>query len=80
LPWGISSLKLDATNAGVRLYAKHGFTEEYPGRRLEIPARCPPPGQPGPEVTLAADLPDWCLAMDRRAFGEDRSKLLKLIL
>ncbi len=77
---GISSLKLDATNAGIKLYAKHGFTEEYPGRRLEIPARCPPPGQPAPKVTLAADLPDWCLVMDRRAFGEDRSKLLKLIL
>jgi GNAT superfamily N-acetyltransferase len=77
---GIRSLRLDATDAGARLYAKHGFTEEYPGRRLEIPARCPPPGQPAPDVTLAGDLPDWCLEMDRRAFGEDRSKLLNLIL
>jgi len=77
---GVTSLRLEATNAGVGLYAKHGFTEEYPGRRLEIPARCAPPGEPASTVKLADELPDWCLALDRRAFGEDRSKLLNLVL
>ena len=77
---GIKSLRLDATNAGIKLYARHGFTEEYRGMRLEIPARCPPPGQPAPAVKLAGDLPPWCLEMDRLAFGEDRSRLLRLLL
>ncbi|MFC1800148.1 GNAT family N-acetyltransferase [Candidatus Eisenbacteria bacterium] len=77
---GIKSLRLEATNAGARLYMKHGFTEEYPGRRLEIPARCAPPGEPASPVRLAEELQDWCLTMDRRAFGEDRSKLLNLVL
>jgi len=77
---GIRSLRLDATDAGIKLYARHGFIEEYPARRLEIPARCALPGQPAPDVTLAADLPDWCTALDQRAFGADRSRLLGLIL
>ncbi|MGD8628582.1 MAG: GNAT family N-acetyltransferase [bacterium] len=77
---GITSLRLEATDAGAGLYRKHGFTPEYPGRRLEIPARCAPPGEPASAVKLAESLPDWCLEMDRRAFGEDRSKLLNLVL
>jgi GNAT superfamily N-acetyltransferase len=77
---GITSLRLEATDAGARLYSKHGFTGEYPGRRLEIPSRCAPPGEPPSTVRLAAELPEWCLEMDRRAFGDDRSRLLSLVL
>jgi GNAT superfamily N-acetyltransferase len=77
---GITSLRLEATDAGARLYARHGFTDEYPGTRLEIPARCAPPGESASTVRLAQELPDWCLEMDRRAFGEDRSKVLNLVL
>jgi hypothetical protein len=29
---------------------------------------------------IADDIPDWCLAMDRKAFGDDRSVLLRQIL
>lgn len=77
---GIRSLRLDATDTGKKLYRKHGFREEYPGRMLEIPARCLPPGTAPSQVTLAGDLPEWCAALDRRAFGEDRSALIRLLL
>jgi GNAT superfamily N-acetyltransferase len=77
---GLRSLRLEATDAGARLYVKHGFIDEYPGRRMEIPARCAPPGEPASTVKLAVELPDWCREMDRRAFGEDRSNLLNLVL
>ena len=31
-------------------------------------------------VCITEDIPEWCLSLDRRAFGGDRSLLLKTIL
>jgi GNAT superfamily N-acetyltransferase len=76
----IQTLKLDATDTGVKLYSKSGFEAEYAARRFEIQARCVPAGRKGAGVRLEAILPDWCLAMDLEAFGDDRSSLLKAVL
>ena len=75
----LKTLKLDATNIGKKLYSKFGFREEYPARRCEIPGLCARGTRrdsPGRGVRFADRMPDWCLAMDRRAFGDDRSPLI----
>ena len=77
---GYRTVKLDATNFGRGLYARHGFVEEYAVSMYEIPARCDCGGRKGPAVRLDAELPDWCLALDREAVGDDRSALLRAVL
>jgi GNAT superfamily N-acetyltransferase len=77
---GYKTVKLDATNFGRSLYAKHGFVAEYPVSMYEIPARCDYGDSEGPKVRLDEELPGWCLALDRRAVGDDRSALLRAVL
>jgi GNAT superfamily N-acetyltransferase len=77
---GYNTVKLDATNFGRGLYARHGFVDEYPVSMYEIPPRCDPGGPGGPRVRLDDELPEWCLAMDLEAVGEDRSALLRAVL
>jgi GNAT superfamily N-acetyltransferase len=77
---GIRTLKLDATSIGIRLYSKYEFEEEYPVRRFEIPAQCGPDGGKRTDVKIALSIPEWCLAMDRQAFGDSRRGLLRLAL
>jgi GNAT superfamily N-acetyltransferase len=85
LAWeaGLKTVRLDATDIGKGLYAKFGFKEEYPARRYEIPGQCTRgKRRRGPEkaVRIADRLPDWCRALDLRAFGDDRSALLEVAL
>jgi len=70
------TLKLDATNFGKGLYAKHGFVEEYPAAMYEIPASCDSADRRAPKVRLDDRLPAWCAELDREATGDDRSTLL----
>lgn len=80
---GLKSLKLDATNIGRRLYSKFGFGEEYAARRFEIPGQCTRGTRRdgvGAAVKIADRMPDWCLSLDRRAFGDDRSPLIESAL
>ena len=80
---GLTSLKLDATNIGKRLYTKFGFKEEYAARRFEIPGQCKRGSRRGMgvgDVRIAGHIPSWCLALDRRAFGDDRRPLIEAAL
>jgi GNAT superfamily N-acetyltransferase len=65
---GLDWIKLDATAMGRPLYRRLGFVDECPIERWE---RAPMPAEP---VLLGGYEPD--AAMDLRAFGADRSKLL----
>ena len=64
----VKCVKLDATEMGRGLYQKFGFVDECPAERW---ARAPGPAGP-------VDLGPWEFdaAMDLRAFGADRSRLL----
>jgi GNAT superfamily N-acetyltransferase len=76
----INTLRLDATNFGHGLYARHGFIDEYAAHSYEI---IKPPGSKeagDPDCTVTDDLPEWCLRMDSEAFGDDRSGLLKSVI
>lgn len=77
---GYKTLKLDATNFGLGLYAKHGFTEEYPAHMYEIPTSCDIGEEGGPKVRLDEEMPEWCLALDREAVGDDRRALFEAVL
>jgi ribosomal protein S18 acetylase RimI-like enzyme len=80
---GLKTLKLDATNIGQKLYTKFGFRVEYPARRCEIPGMCTRGTRresPGGRVEIADRIPKWCLSLDRRAFGDDRSPLIAVAL
>ena len=68
---GIESLKLDATDQGQRLYESLGFRAEQPVERWWMRGDSEPtgPNQRGQFAEPSA-------AMDREAFGVDRSRLL----
>jgi GNAT superfamily N-acetyltransferase len=79
----LKTLKLDATNIGEKLYSKFGFIKEYPARRIEIPGRCVRGTRRdgiGSGVRIVDSIPEWCSALDRRAFGDDRSPLISASL
>ena len=66
---GIQWVKLDATSMGSGVYRKLGFEDECPIERwLRSPA-------PASASHLSKD-GKWDAALDRRAFGADRSRLL----
>lgn len=75
---GLKTLKLDATNLGKKLYSGFGFREEYPARMCEVPGLCSRGTRRDSAggVKFADQMPDWCLSMDRRAFGDNRSPLI----
>ena len=79
---GLKTLKLDATNIGKKLYSRFGFREEYPARMYEIPGVCSRGTRRDSVGSVAFEkgMPGWCLAMDRRAFGDDRSPLFRTSL
>jgi ribosomal-protein-alanine N-acetyltransferase len=79
---GLKTLKLDATNIGRKLYSKFGFTDEHPARRCEIPGLCLRGTRRNNSdcVSLAEEMPDWCRSMDLRAFGDDRSPIIRAAL
>ena len=67
---GVRTLKLDATEQGRPLYGSYGFKEEQPIERWERPTR--ESHAAGCEFDISR-----ILELDRRAFGADRSDLLK---
>jgi GNAT superfamily N-acetyltransferase len=72
-----ASVRLDATPLGKNLYDTEGFKDEY---RLERRLRSPAPAKAPPLPPAAdRDLPEL-LALDREAFGYDRSALLRALL
>jgi hypothetical protein len=77
---GCGTLKLDATDIGKKLYSKFGFKEEYRVKWYEIPSQEIPNHYNGVEISISNTIPNWCLNLDRIAFGDDRSQLLKHLL
>jgi len=66
---GVRSVKLDATDAGKPLYATLGFVDEHPVERWRRERQAL-------GASTAAEEGPVELALDRRAFGADRSRLL----
>jgi GNAT superfamily N-acetyltransferase len=80
---GLATLKLDATNVGEKLYSKFGFRREYAARRLAIPGQCTRGTNRDAahgSVMIVDSLPQWCSALDARAFGDDRGVLIRTAL
>ncbi|BFI74371.1 GNAT family N-acetyltransferase [Sulfurisphaera ohwakuensis] len=68
------SIRLDATNAGYKLYRDLGFEEEYKTVVYDI-SQVRGEGK----AKITEKLEDWMLKLDKMAFGDDRSKLLSRI-
>ena len=64
------SIRLDSTSAGYKLYKDLGFEEEYKTVVYDISQ------VRGGEAKVSERIEDWMLELDKRAFGDDRSKLL----
>jgi ribosomal protein S18 acetylase RimI-like enzyme len=73
-------IRLDATEAGARIYCTHGFQEEYRLNRLVAEA----PIQPAAKMETCRPMSDADLAevfdLDESVFGADRSALLRSFL
>jgi hypothetical protein len=65
----VACIKLDATDLGRPVYAKFGFLDEHPVERWVRP--------PAPAADAAAIPFQLDTALDRDAFGADRSRLLE---
>jgi ribosomal protein S18 acetylase RimI-like enzyme len=84
----VRTVKLDATPAGCPVYEALGFEVESMVERWELAARRPRPaprdGASGVGVARLADgglgERDGVLALDRRAFGADRTELLRALI
>jgi GNAT superfamily N-acetyltransferase len=73
---GVSTIKLDATPAGLPLYERLGFKEESLVERWQGIA-----SQSGVTCsTLDSEARNEALVIDRDAFGADRSKLIELLI
>ena len=68
--WGISTVKLDATDEGARVYSRFGFRDEQPVERWATNRWCP--------AAFVAEPARVSLDLDRSAFGSDRARLLSL--
>jgi len=70
-------VRLDATEAGARVYRRQGFVEEYCLTRMvaENPVQPAAVEEPGCKLIGANDLEE-IFDLDRKVFGADRSKLL----
>ena len=71
----VRCIKLDATPAGQPLYEKLGFVAEWGLRRWQ--ATVDGNADAGAPEKAPEDLPGAALALDREAFGADRSALLR---
>ena len=76
---GIATIKLDATPDGKPIYEKLGFVTEYEIERWVLRAHARPPKHDSfPDLRLGeSPSPEEILAVDRDAFGADRSALLQ---
>ena len=77
---GFETLRLDATNIGRKLYSKFGFRDEYRVLWYEITSQGISNKFDGVDITISNVIPNWCLKLDKEAFGDDRSQLLKHLL
>jgi ribosomal protein S18 acetylase RimI-like enzyme len=88
---GCEAIGLDATPAGKALYRKLGFEEESCLHRMTIRPVPPPPdpaglkqvnreGDPCFVRPLTADAVEQVAVLDRRAFGADRTLLLRSLM
>jgi GNAT superfamily N-acetyltransferase len=75
---GIAAVGLDATPAGIGIYAARGFERDADFVRLSAPPGTVGAGAPAAEP-LAPDALGPVLALDRRVFGADRGPLLRRI-
>lgn len=73
----IHVVALDSSDAGKPLYATHGFKEVCKVLWYEIHG-CS--SNNFENVYTVQDIPEWCLNLDKKAFGGDRSSLLRLLL
>lgn len=72
---GAQTARLDATPRGLPVYRKLGFLAEYELARLQATS---PPVAPGPSVAaVRPDQLEAVLALDARATGTDRRRLLQ---
>lgn len=78
--FGIKTLRLDATNWGKPLYLSYGFREEYPVRLYDLLPTVSADRVGPMDVNVSRALPQWCLDMDREAFGDDRGPLLRCLV
>ncbi len=77
---GVRTVRLDATNWGKPLYLNCGFKDEYRVLWYEpLPTISADRATPVDVITQET-LPPWCLEMDREAFGDDRSLLLRRVV
>lgn len=77
---GVRTVKLDATDQGRPVYLKQGFVDEY--GTLRHVGRFEPARVPAGECRIEPLAPrhrQAVAAMDRRAFGADRSELLTVL-
>jgi predicted N-acetyltransferase YhbS len=77
---GVRTIKLDATDQGRPVYLKQGFVDEYGALRYTGELR--PTGAPDAACSIEPlSKPQWqsVAALDRRAFGVDRSGLLTVL-
>jgi GNAT superfamily N-acetyltransferase len=77
---GINTLRLDATNWGKPLYLNCGFEDEYRVLMYELLPTVSADRLGPMDVDISTTLHKWCLEMDREAFGDDRSKLLRQVV
>lgn len=75
---GIRTVRLDADPPGMNIYRRLGFVEEYESLRfrLEAPRECPPTSA----APLTFEQLDAVADLDRAAFGDDRARLLRLLV
>ncbi len=77
----ISTIRLEADPPGVNLYRSFGFVDEFESLRFETNAPRALPHEPRMLVeTLQPDDLPTLLAFDADHFGDDRSRLLHLLL
>lgn len=74
---GIRTLRLDADPPGINIYRRLGFADEQLSRRFRLDSE-PPSGSTAclPPLESVSRI----AALDRRVFGDDRSRLLSLVL
>lgn len=74
----IATIRLEADPPGIRLYRRLGFTDEFESLRFRLDTRTQAFDQRTERFTRA-DLPAIA-AFDHEHFGDDRGRLLKLLL
>jgi GNAT superfamily N-acetyltransferase len=77
---GIETVRLDATNWGRPLYLGCGFKDEYRVLMYELLPTASADYLGPMDVSISNVLHGWCLEMDREAFGDDRSTLLREVV